>query len=362
MSPARAALLLAAGAASAQAPADGVARTMAKVDALVAREPGHDARFIDALDRQAAALFAAVKPLGWRAAVPLGAAARKPGRAPKSRLFAVTFLSKLRDPAAFAPLSDVLLDRDQDADVRVSAAQGLAELDAPPRAARRTFCAALSQADVPRAVSDEVLIALSRLGCEDAAPLAAVARAYGSRPAGADLASARRALTALGRSPGATSARALLALVAWSPPGGEIRAAAITALNRRREDLSTTLRPEALPVVRQALREETASPAPMLELIALADSFGPAGDELLLPLASHPDPEVLAAAAEALSRRKALAALPPLEAVLAGALNDPRYAPKPGRPDPALLLARLETAVQALRRARRLEVSPATAR
>jgi len=350
MNPALWALLLAVPA-FAQDPGPVVARVMSRVDALVAREPGHDALLIDGLDRRAEALFAEISPLGWRAAGPLGDAARQPGRSPKARIFAVTFLSKLRDPAAFGPLSEVLLDREQDADVRLSAAQGLNGLDAPPKAARRTFCAALAEPDAPRPVSDQVLIALARLGCDDPAPLTAAARAFGARPSAADLASARSALTALGLSPGEAAARDLIALVGWYPPGGAARAAAVSALARHRADLATTLLPRALPAVREALRTETDSPATMLDLIALADSFGPAGDELLLPLASHPDPEVLAAAAEALARRKATAALPRLEEILAGALADPRYAPKPGRPDPAFLLSRLESAVQILRRA-----------
>jgi len=351
MSLAPLALLLAASAA-AQTPAADVARTMSRVDALVAQESGKDRSVIDALDRRAEALFSGLKPLGWRAAAPLGDAAKDPKRSPKARVLAVSFLAKLNDPAAFKPLSDILLDREQDADARLGAAQGLAALDAPPQAARRTFCAALSQPDLPRALSDESLIALSRLGCEDPAPLEKAARAFGPRPDGADLAGARRALAALGRSRGAPAVRSLLALVGWYPSGGPARAAALAALGEHRSDLIGPLAPEAYPVVRDALRDETASPASMLTLVALADALGPDADELLAPLASHPDAEVLVAAAEALARRKTVKALPELEAVVAGALNDPRFSPQPGRPDPAQLLARVEAAVEALRLAR----------
>jgi len=106
--------------------------------------------------------------------------------------------------------------------------------------------------------------------------------------------------------------------------------------------------------VREALRSETAAPETMLVLVALDDALDP-GDDALRPLAAHADPEVLAAAAEALARRKDSEVLPGLETIAAGALNDPRFAPKPGRPDPARQLARIEAAVEALRRARGAE-------
>jgi hypothetical protein len=345
------ALALAAPALAAE-PKAGVARVMARVDALVAQENGKDARDVAKLDRGAELLFKELAPLGWRAAAPLGDAARDPKLPAKTRFFAVTFLSKLHDPAAFEPLSGVLLDPEQDADARQAAAQGLAALDVPPAAPRRTFCAALAQPGLPRPVADETLIALTRLGCDDPAPLEAAARAFGPRPAGPDLASARRALTALARSPDAASVRRLLALASYFPAAGDARAAAIAAVEFRKNDLVSALAPETLGFLREALRSETGEPATMLVLIRLTDAFGPAADEMLLPLASHPDAEVLAAAAEALARRKEVRALPALEAVVAGALNDPRFAPKPGRPDPAGLLARVEAAAALLRRAR----------
>lgn len=346
-----AALLLAASA-RAQAPAArAVAGVLARVDALVAHERGRDARDIASLDRRAEALFAELKPLGWRAAAPLGDAAKDPGLSEKARLFAVVFLVKLDDPACFPPLSAVFLDAGQTTDARLAAAQGLEALEVPPQAARRTFCAALAEPELPLLLRDEALIAASRLGCDDPATLEKLVRGFGPRPDGAALTGARRALKALGRTRGAAAAKSLLALTVWYPRGAA-RAAAIAALGEHRESLSSVLASRALPVVRDALRSETASPETMLVLVRLADGFGPQGDDLLLPLASHPDAEVLAAAAEALARRKVLKALPPLEAVAAGALNDPRFAPLPGRPDPALLLQRLESAVETLRRAR----------
>ena len=334
------------------APALAVSLAMAKVDSYVSQEPGKDARAIADLDRRAGDVYKRLAPLGWRACAPLGDAARDLKRPAKTRLFATVFLSKLGDPACYAPLSDVMLEPEQDPEARLSAAQGLAALDVPPEAARKTLCAAAMQPELPRPVLDESLIALTRLGCVETAPLENAARLFGPRPDGRDLVTVRRALDALARSRGEASLRRLFVLEEYFPPRSAARAAALAALETRRTDLAAALPPEALPVVRDALRSETAEPATMLVLLRLADAFGPAADALLLPLASHPDAEVLAAAAEALARRKAVAALPALEAVLSGALNDPRFAPKEGRPDPAQLLARIETATESLRRAR----------
>ncbi|MFI5348630.1 MAG: hypothetical protein ACHQ2Z_03730 [Elusimicrobiota bacterium] len=334
------------------APALAVQLAMAQVDALVSKEPGQDAQTVAGLDRRAEDVYKKISPLGWRAAAPLGEAAGDLNRPAKTRLFAVTFLSKLHDPACLAPLSEVLLEPRQDPEARLSAAQGLAALDAPPEAVRKTLCAAVPQPELPRPVLDEALIALTRLGCGEPAPLEYAARLFGPRPDGRDLVTVRRALDGLARSRGLEPLRRLFVLAAYFPPQSGARAATLTALETRRTDLAAALAPEAVPVVRDALRSETAEPATMIALIPLAEAFGPAADELLLPLAAHPDAEVLTVAAEALARRQAVAALPALEAVLANPLNDPRFAPKPGRPDPAQLLERIETATAALRRAR----------
>ena len=334
------------------APALAVSLAMAKVDALVAREAGQDARVIAGLDREALAQYKSLAPYGWKAAAPLGDAADDRKRAPKSRFFAVFFLGKLHDAATFEPLSKVLLDVDQDPDARVSAAQGVAELDVAPEARRKTLCAAVAEPELPRSALDEALIALTRLGCPEPAPLERAARLFGPRPSGADFIDVRRALEALAKSRGEAPVRRLFVLADYYPSRTPARAAAVGALATRQKDLVTALAPEAFPVVRELLRSETAEPATMLILVKLADAFGPEADAALLPLSSHPDAEVLTAAAEALARRKAVAALPALEDVVAHPLDDPRFGPKPGRPDPAALLARIEAATATLRRVR----------
>jgi HEAT repeat protein len=327
---------------------------MAQVDALIRREVGRDAREISALDAQARLLFNEIKPLGWRAAPSLGEAAQDKGRPPKARLFAVIFLSKLNDPASFKPLSTVLRDAEQDPEVRLAAAQSLSALDSPPAATRSIFCSVLGQTGLPLPIQEELLIGLTRIGCPDesASVLERTARAYGPRPESADRHRVTRALSVLGRSRGIESIRVLLRLIRYFPIASEPRAAAISALGQRSIDIDRRIMIEALPVVREAMRSETQSITSLLQMIPIAQSFGPQGDELLLPLVTHPDAEVVACAAEGAAKRKLVKALPSLESIVGGALNDPRFAPQKARPDPAQLLARIEAAVESLRRTR----------
>lgn len=348
-----AALLLALSVpAAARPPETAVARTLARAEKLVAAQKGKDAREIRDLDREAQALAQDLKPLGWKAAPALAAAASDARRPEKVRLYAASFLALIRDPAAFPPLEDILLDRAQAPSVRALAAQSLPGQGAPGASVSKALCAALAQEDLPREVLSESLLALSGLGCADPAALERIARAYGPRPEAKDLPLARAAIAALGRSRGAASGRALLGLVAYFPALGEPRAAAIHALDSRREELATWLAPETLPVAVEALRSESARWDAMLPLIRVAAALGPDAAPALARLAKHPDAEVLTEAAEALAVLKRVEAIPALDAALAGAMSDPRFSPKEGRPDPVVLLARLEKAVAALRRAR----------
>ncbi|MDP3541144.1 MAG: hypothetical protein Q8T11_01600 [Elusimicrobiota bacterium] len=347
-----AALILFALSASAQTPQAVVERTMARAEKLVAAQKGKDAWERRDLDRAALRLYADIKPLSWKAAPALAAAVSDRKRPAKVRLFAASFLALIRDPAAFAPLEDILLDAEQDSGVRALAAQSLPGQGVSDAAVSGALCAALTQKDLPREVLDDVLLALSRYGCPEPAALARVARSFGPRPAGKDLAAAAAALAALGRSRGSASGRELLALAAYFPARGEARAAAFKALDARRAELATWLAPETLPVVVEALRSESDRWDTMLPLIRLAVALGPDAAPALARLTDHPDAEVLAEAAEALAAFKRVEVLPALESVVAGAMRDPRFSPKDGRPDPAVLLARLEKAVASLRRAR----------
>jgi hypothetical protein len=338
--------------ASAQAPKAVVAKVMARAEKLVAAQKGKDAREIRDLDRQAEDLSKELQPLGWRAAPALGAAASDLKRPEKVRLFAASFLALIRDPAAFPPLEDILLDHEQSPAVRSLAAQSLPGQGAPDAAVSKTLCAALNQEDLPREVLSEALLPLSRLGCPEPAALERIARSFGPHPDEKDMVLVSASLAALGRSRGAASGRALFSLISYFPAQGAPRAAAIRALDARRAEIAIWLAPEALPAVIEALRSETGRSDTMIPLIHIASALGPEGGRALLRLTRHPDAEVLAEAAEALAVFKSVEALPALESVVAGAMNDPRFSPKEGRPDPAVSLARLEKAVTALRRAR----------
>lgn len=338
--------------ATAQTPQAVVARTMARAEKLVAAQKGKDAWERRDLDRQAEGLYKDIKPLGWKAAPALAAAVADLKRPPKVRLFAVSFLALIRDPAAFPPLEDILLNPEQDPTVRALAAQSLPGQGAPDASVSKTLCAALAQKDLPREVLDDVMMSLGRYGCVEPAALVRLARSFGPRPGAKDLPVVAAALAALGRSRGAASGKELLGLIGWFPARGEARAAAIRALDARRAEVADWLAPEALPVVTEALRSESERWDVMLPLIRLAVALGPEAGPALARLSSHPDAEVLAAAAEAMVLFKRVEAVPDLEAVLAGAMRDPRFSPKEGRPDPAALLSRLEKAVDALRRVR----------
>jgi|CXWL01.1.fsa_nt_gi HEAT repeat protein len=338
--------------AHAQTPNVAVAQTLARVEALVASQKSKDAREIAALDRKALGFSKDLAPYGWRAVPALAAAVKDAKRPQKVRFLAASYLGLLNDPAAFAPLEEALLDRGQDPSLRALAAQSLSGLGVSAATVRRALCAAVAQEDIPREALDDALVGLATLGCQETSALARIARAYGPRPDGRDLATVRHALAVLGRSKDVESGRTLLALTAYFPPRGEARGAAIEALDARRSDLAAWLKPETLPVVTEALRSESERIGTMLALVRAARALGPEAAPALARLISHPDAEVLAVAAEALAEFKYVSAMPALEAAVAGALSDPRFSPKDGRPDPAQLLARVEKSVELLRRAR----------
>ena len=337
---------------SAQTPQAVVTRVMARAEKLVASQKGKDAREIRDSDLAAENLSKELKPLGWKAAPALGAAAQELKRPMKVRLLAVSFLGLIRDPAAFPPLEDILLNREQAPIVRSLAAQSLPGLGAPDGSVSKVLCAALAQEDLPREVLADVLLSLSRLGCPDPAALTRIVRSFGPRPGEKDLMLVKAAFAVLGRSRGVDSGKTILALVSYFPPLGAARAAAIMALDARRTEIAIWLAPEALPVVTEALRSESGRWETMIPLINIATALGPETGLALSRLTKHPDAEVLAEAAEALVVFKRIEAIPALDAVVAGAMNDPRFSPKEGRPDPAVSLARLEKALAALRRAR----------
>lgn len=338
--------------AHAQTPQAVVTRVLARAEKLVAAQKGKDASEIRDLDHEVEILSKELKPLGWKAVPALSSAVQDLKRPAKVRLFSVSFLALTRDPAAFPPLEDILLNHEQDPTVRALAAQSLRSQGVPEALVSKTLCSALTEENLPHEVLIEVLHSLSTLGCANPVALTRIARSFGPRPDAKGLPLATAAISTLGRSRGIDSGKAILALVAYYPALGAARGAAINALDARRVDIATWLTPEALPVVVEALRSESARWDAMIPLIRVASAIGPDAGDTLLRLTKHPDAEVLAASAEALAVFKRLEALPALDAVIAGAMSDPRFSPQEGRPDPSALLARIEKAVAALRRAR----------
>ena len=323
---------------------------MTQVEKIVASERGEDARRIAELDKKAQALGREIAPLGWTAVEPLSSYAQDLQRPPKVRLFAVIFLGFVRDPAAFKPLTSILADKKQDEDVRSAAAQGLATLDVPAEPLRASLCSALDGPLTPRGLLDDILIPLSRLGCADSAPLEAAARSFGPRPEGRDLATVQKAALALGRSRGEAAARSLLRLLDYFPARHAARTAVVASLPEKKTELTGLLASPSWPLLRDALLSETNDPDNAIVLVRLVSEFGAPAKDVLLPLTSHPDAEVLTETAEALARLRCREALPPLEKIASGAVGDSRFSPKDGRPDPAGLLARIENVVAALRR------------
>jgi hypothetical protein len=339
--------------ASAAAPAVDVEKAFARISALLAAQRGQHAGDIDALDKLALAEEAGFKRHGWRAVEPLAAVASDLKRPMKERLFAASFLARTGDPLAAAALEEILLDSKQDPLVRGSAAESLAALPITRATARRILTAALADPALPREVLEPVLAKAALTGLSDAETGRLVLRRLGARPEGRAREAARLAAAALGRTYGAGAVDALLDLLRWYPADSALRGDVVAALAAKRRDLLTFRRAQARPALEEALRSETAHPARMVLLSRLGADYGPELAPALARLARHPDAEVLVEAAEGLARVKdreaARRALPEFEAVVAGALSDPRFSPKDGRPDPAALLGRLERAVAALK-------------
>jgi hypothetical protein len=334
-------------------PASDVAKVFERIHRLLASEKGLDARSIAGLDKLARAEGAALEKHGWRAVEPLGAVAQDLSRPMKERLLAVAFLARTGDPLASVPLAALLADPRQDPAVRGAAAETLAGLPLSRAHARRILDEALAQPELPREALEPALAKTALVGFEKAETGRLLLRRLGARPEGRALAAAKLALGALGRTHGAGAVDALLDLLGWYPADSPLRESAVAALAGKRGDLLAFRRPQARAALEGLLRSESGRPFAMLALIRLSADYGPELAPALARLSRHPDAEVLVEGAEALLRLKdkdaAARALPELQAVAAGALSDPRFSPLDGRPDPALLLTRLEKAVAGLK-------------
>lgn len=309
-------------------PEKSAAALMDKARSLLESQANRPADEIRELDRKIMAQGAEAAKLGWRAAPVFTRTALDKTANAKLRLFALSYLALLRDPAALPAFAGVLAEASAPDFLRESAAESLANLPVSAAARRKALCSAL---EVKRALAE-----VAGLGCEDAAPLAG--------PAGrGDL----QALSALGRTLPLDAVRLMLELLPRFRAASEQRVVLVRALAKRPDDLRVLGLESARPIW-SALRDSGRSPAVAVAALPLLAELQPEGTvELLLRLLDDADAEVAVSAAEALVKLRHEPALPKLEAMSSGALNDPRFGP---RKDAASLLDRLEKTASLLKK------------
>jgi hypothetical protein len=299
-----------------------------KARLLLESQANKPADEIRALDRKIMALGPEAAKLGWRAVPVFSKAALDRGAPPKLRLFALSYLALLREPAALPAFTAVLTDASAPAFLRESAAESLANLPISAAARRKSLCLSL---DVKRALAEA-----ASLGCDEVAPLKEPAEK-------GDL----HALSALGRTLPLEAVRLMLELLPRFRADSEQRVLLIRALAKRPSEIRL-LGPESARPVWSALRDSGRSPDVAVAALPLLAELRPEGTvELLLRMLDDNDAGVAVSAAEALVKLKAEPARTRLDAMLAGALNDPRFGP---RKDAAALLERLEKAAAALKK------------
>lgn len=284
---------------------------------------------------------------GHKAIPALVAVARDKKMPPKTRLMAVSVIGLTRDPAAFRPLSEMLEDPSLSDALRSEAALGLGGAGVSKAAERRAFCGALADEELPPLALHEALASASRLGCDDVRLLERRARRLGSKPKKRDAAKARLLITALAVTPTTEAGAALWRLYDFYPSQSSLRGAVLAAQLSDEGRLKTL--PDGEGRALAALSSESGNPENAALAARLAARAGtPACARALIRMLKHVEPAVLAEAAEGLAALKAKEAKPELAALVDGAHADPRFAPKPGRPDPAVQLGRLQAALRSL--------------
>jgi HEAT repeat protein len=320
-----------------------------KVDQLLARQNGADARSIASLDSEIESLSPAVLSWRWRAVAPLARILEERERPLKARLYALSFLAMTHDPLALPPLTRLLLDEQEPESLRSAAASDLGSLGVSRQAQRAALCAALAQEALPEAVARQVLPEAARLGCDDTAVLEGWARRGGLRPEGARARQAELAVAALGNSRPIEAARALVRLLAFYPAGSAMKPLVMHSLWQKRRDLPA-LRTQASAALGRTIRAESGHPPIVAAALPVLAAVGSPDDvPLLRRLLGHPDAEVVTAAAEALAELQFFPARDDISAILARIDKDPRFAPAAGRPDPLALISRLQAAQSRLR-------------
>ncbi|MFA6002933.1 MAG: hypothetical protein WC881_02590 [Elusimicrobiota bacterium] len=326
-----------------------IAAVFTKAAKAVAAQSGQDARTIASSDAGIEALAPAVLKWEWRAVEPLARIASDPGIGLKVRVYALSFLGMTHDPLALPPMKGLLLDRSAAPALRSIAAMDIPHLKASSRAARSILCSALDEETLPPEVARSVLSETAHLGCEQTQGLEYWARHYGPAPKGLSRDAALSALQSLGQSRPIEAARSLLRLLDMYPPASDMRPALLKALWEKRRD-TAALQDQTAAALIALLQSGTRYPATAVAAIpVLAALRDPAHIPLLTRFLADPDAEVAAVTAEALAELQVFPAREGISQLLAHAHEDPRFAPKPGRPDPTSLLERIQAAEKRLR-------------
>lgn len=343
LSPARAA-------APAEAARIEILRIFKDIDAACREQESASRERAAAIERRVRAFKALVLKWGPAGVPVLGEIALDKKRARKTRLWALSFASLTGDAAAFAPLETILLDREAHPDLRQAAASYAAALpDSAAGAARRrrSLCAPLSEENLPRPFLLELAHHAGRLGCDDAPALEARARGFGHRPSGLDGRAARDLISALGKSADERASESLVGMLDHYPGLSPQRVAILRALLARPEPPPAA----SAAALRKALSDDRKSkPASILGVRLLSIMRDPLSVELFIQELSHPEPEVVAEAARALSSMGAKKAVEPIEELLYRVTTDERFAPAPGR-DPSDLIQQIQSALTALKAA-----------
>jgi HEAT repeat protein len=344
-----AALLLALSAHAAAAdPAKDINHLFTHIEKIEVQQENQDARTIKDLDHRIEALGPQAMRYGAQAVPPLAAILGDSKRSLKTRLWALSFLALIHDPSALDPLKNTLYDPAASMLLRADAASAIPNVEISASAQSLALCQALSL-DLPQEALRQTLFGLSRLGCDDAAALETRAKQFGARPKSEDADTAGLAIDALGRSHPVEAARALWRVFAFFPPGSYGRLKSLEALLLQRDSL-LVFEPEAFHSASDALYSESNTPPNAVQAAKLLASLDdPKAVPVLLRFLKNKDAEVATTAAEGLAHLKAAAAQKPVEKLLAGVLDDPRFAPIPGRTDPGELMERLQRAAAALK-------------
>lgn len=323
---------------------------LAELDRLVRAQDDLPADEIKALDGRIGALGKEFAGAGPAAAGPLGALAAAAGKPLKERVWAVNFLALIKDPAAYAPLSALALDRKQPDAVRGTAVSALEATGVSPAALRETACAALAQEDLPQDALRESALLASRTGCSEPRVLSRRAKAYGARPKGRPASYiSSMMISALARSQPPAAARELWGLFDYYAPRTDERRLTLDALREQLENQKGFLN-EARRRACEALSSEDRRPDnAVAALRLLQDLDARACAPALLRELGNADAEVVAQASETLAVFRVKEAAAPIKKILDGAIGDDRFGPKEGRPDPAALLDRLKQSYILLR-------------